>query len=117
LPLRDMRDPTRTGSPDHMSKYVDTTDDNGGVHINSNIHNKAAYNVMVSKQDDQHGVFTPREVAVLYYLALTRLDKIATFVQVRNALLSVAATYFSGHPKRQDKLDAITKAYADVGIV
>jgi len=29
--------------PDHMSKYVDTTDDNGGVHTNSGIPNKAFY--------------------------------------------------------------------------
>jgi hypothetical protein len=29
--------------PDHMSKYVNTTSDNGGVHINSGIPNKAFY--------------------------------------------------------------------------
>jgi len=29
--------------PDHMSKYVDTVRDNGGVHINSGIPNKAFY--------------------------------------------------------------------------
>ena len=29
--------------PAHMSDYVDTTDDNGGVHINSGIPNQAFY--------------------------------------------------------------------------
>ena len=27
--------------PDHLDRYVDTTDDNGGVHINSGIPNRA----------------------------------------------------------------------------
>lgn len=34
--------------PDHMSKYVDTDEDGGGVHINSGIPNKAFYNFAVS---------------------------------------------------------------------
>ncbi|MFL6229395.1 MAG: M4 family metallopeptidase [Pyrinomonadaceae bacterium] len=34
--------------PDHMSKYVTTSDDNGGVHINSGIPNKAFYNFATS---------------------------------------------------------------------
>jgi Zn-dependent metalloprotease len=34
--------------PDHMSRYVNTSDDNGGVHTNSGIPNKAFYNFAVS---------------------------------------------------------------------
>ncbi len=45
VPLRDMSDPKRTNDPDHMNDYLNTSDDYGGVHTNSNIHNKAAYNV------------------------------------------------------------------------
>jgi bacillolysin len=116
LPLRDMSDPRRTGDPDHMNKYLNTNADNGGVHTNSNIHNKAAYNVLTAKDAQGKSVFTPREVAVLYYLCLTRLNKLATFVQARDGLLSVAKTYFSGQSTLQQKLDAITNAYADVGI-
>jgi Zn-dependent metalloprotease len=33
--------------PDHMSKFVDTEDDNGGVHINSGIPNKAFFTLAV----------------------------------------------------------------------
>ena len=33
----------RDPQPDHMSKYVDTYNDNGGVHINSGIPNRAFY--------------------------------------------------------------------------
>jgi bacillolysin len=42
--LRSMADPTLNGNPDNMSNYVNTTSDNGGVHTNSGIPNKAFYN-------------------------------------------------------------------------
>jgi bacillolysin/neutral peptidase B len=116
LPLRDMKDPTRTGDPDHMNAYLNTPADNGGVHTNSNIHNKAAYNFLTMPDPTGHIMFTPQEVAVLYYLTLGRLDKLATFKQTRDTLLNVAGTYYSGDPHRQDKLDAISTAYAVVGI-
>jgi len=115
LPLRDMRDPTRTGDPDHMGKYVNTALDNGGVHKNSNIHNKAAYNIFVAGSQGQW-IFTPREVAVLYYLCLTRLSKLATFVDALGTLVNVASTYYAGDPRRQEKMEGIRDAYAKVGI-
>ena len=116
LPLRDMRDPTRTGDPDHMNQYVDIVNDNGGVHTNSNIHNKAAYNVLTAVDAQGKTVFTPREVAVLYYLCLTRLTRLATFTQTLNTLLNVAGTYYAGDPNAQGKLDAIKTAYSKVGV-
>lgn len=116
LPLRDMSDPTRTNDPDHMNKYVNTLEDNGGVHTNSNIHNKAAYNVLAAKDEQGHWIFSPREVAILYYYCLLRLDRLATFKQVRASLISVAKTFFSGAANPQQKLDAIGKAYDAVGI-
>jgi bacillolysin len=116
LPLRDMRDPTRTDDPDHMSKYLNTAADNGGVHTNSNIHNKAAYNFLTAK--DQNGIiiFTPKDVAILYYLTLGRLDKLADFKQTLSTLLNVASTYYAGDANRQERLGAISAAYAAVGI-
>ncbi|WKA57113.1 M4 family metallopeptidase [Planococcus shenhongbingii] len=41
--LRSMADPTLNGDPDHYSKRYVGTSDNGGVHINSGISNKAAF--------------------------------------------------------------------------
>jgi hypothetical protein len=38
------------------------------------------------------------------------------FKQARDALLSVTKTFFSGDPRLQEKIDAIGKAYTDVGI-
>jgi Zn-dependent metalloprotease len=116
LPLRDMKNPRRTGDPDHMRDYSNQRSDNYGVHTNSNIHNKAAYNVMTAKRADGTPMFTPRQCAVIYYLTLSRLDKLATFSQTRATLLNVAGTYFLAADDRQQKLDAIRKAYDDVGI-
>lgn len=86
-PLRDLSDPTRTHDPAHMNHYVKTFSDNGGVHTNSNIHNKAAYNLMTAKDSSENYIFTPREAATLYYLALTRLSRTADFS---------ARTYYAG---------------------
>jgi Zn-dependent metalloprotease len=117
LPLRDMKDPTRTGDPDHMNKYVNTQYDNGGVHTNSNIHNKATFNVLTAQDSQGQWMFSPRQVAILYYYCLLRLDRFATFKQARDALLSVAKTLFAGDAKLQERLNCIRKAYSDVGIL
>ncbi|MGB8955349.1 MAG: M4 family metallopeptidase, partial [Tumebacillaceae bacterium] len=42
--LRSMSNPNAYGDPENMSQYVNTTSDNGGVHTNSGIPNKAFYN-------------------------------------------------------------------------
>ncbi|MEO6027709.1 MAG: M4 family metallopeptidase [Candidatus Binatia bacterium] len=118
LPLRDLKDPTRTGDPDHWSKFVHTSADSGGVHTNSNIHNKAAFNVLTA-EDPQGLVFTPEDVAILYYLTLQRLGKLAKFVDVRRTLIDVAHIYYAALSTgdRQRKVDAIGSAYTRVGIV
>jgi bacillolysin len=127
LPLRDLRDPTRGRCrlgpgqvgpcPAHMNDYVRTTDDAGGVHINSNIHNKAAHNVLTARDAGGNRLFTPREVAILYYLCLARLTQLATFSDARNGLISVALSLYAGDAtERQAKVDAIERSYAAVGI-
>lgn len=116
-PLRDLSDPKRTGDPAHMDDFVRTREDAGGVHSNSNIHNKAAYNVLTAVDSDKKPVFTPREVAVLYYLCLVRLPSRATFKRTLRVLLDVATTVYAINEADRDcKLRAIEKAYAKVGI-
>ncbi len=115
-PLRDMQDPKATGDPDHMNDYWDTVKDNGGVHTNSNIHNKAAYNVFTAKDAQGSRVFKPKDVAVLYYLCLIRLNKVTTFVKTLQALVDVAITYYEGDPSQPVRLQSIRQAYKDVGI-
>jgi len=118
LPLRDLSNPKRTGDPDHMKEYHTTSGDNGGVHTNSNIHNKAAYNVLTAKGADGQPVFPPRDVAVLYYLSLSRLGSLATFSNAFQALIDVAKTFYSGDDDGPGpKVKVIADAYAQVGIL
>jgi len=117
LPLRDMSDPTRTNDPAHMRDYVSTTRDSGGVHTNSNIHNKAAFNVLTAKDATGAFVFTNEDAAYLYYLTLVRLNRLATFSDVRATLVSVASTMYAGdEATRTAKVSAIEQAYDAVGI-
>lgn len=116
-PLRDLSDPTKTGEPAHMKDYVKTREDNGGVHSNSNIHNKAAYNVLTAVDAEGKAVLTAREAAILYYLTLVRLPQRPTFERVLRGLLDVATTYYAmDADERERKLAAIRKAYESVGI-
>lgn len=41
--IRDLSNPKAKGQPSHMKEFVNTQQDNGGVHINSGIPNNAAY--------------------------------------------------------------------------
>lgn len=118
-PLRNFKDPTKTGDPDHKSKYVvkPANADAGGVHTNSNIHNKAAYNVLTAVDAAGNRVFTVIDVAKLYYYTLTRLSVFATFLDTRTTLKSIAKTIWAGNPPlAQAKCDAIDAAYDATGI-
>ena len=115
-----MRDPKRTGYPAHMDDYLNLPiyKDSGGVHINSNIHNKAAYNLLTATDDAGQLVFTPRDVAILYYYTLTDLGKLADFKKTLQVLITEAMTYYAGDEAERDrKIEAIKDAYAGVGIV
>jgi bacillolysin/neutral peptidase B len=111
-----MSNPKRTGDPDHMKDYWNTADDCGGVHTNSNIHNKAAYNVLTATDENGQLVFPAREVAVLYYLCLTRLNGLATFSKTLQTLVDVATTYYPDPAERDKKVKAIKDAYGSVGV-
>jgi Zn-dependent metalloprotease len=127
LPLRDLSNPARTYNqgdpnktpyPDHMNNYKQTKKDSGGVHTNSNIHNKAAYNVLSATDNAGQKVFPPAEVAVMYYLCLNRLNSLATFSDTLQALVDVANTLYAGDAKdaRENKIQYILNAYQQVGI-
>ncbi|MCK5326600.1 MAG: M4 family metallopeptidase, partial [Woeseiaceae bacterium] len=75
--IRDMADPPATGQPDRMSSpfYYTFSGDNGGVHFNSGISNKAAY---LLTDGDTFNSYTVNglglgKVADIYYEAQTNL--------------------------------------------
>ncbi len=135
-PLRDLKDPSRIeffakteatkNVPNHYpARFADYFDpskygwgnwDGGGVHINSNIHNKAAYLVLTGQGADKAPLIDAEDVAVLYYHCLIRLSKLADFAKVKQVLLDVAAIYFSGDAQLELKLEHIRGAYKEVGL-
>ena len=115
-PLRDLSNPLRTKSPDHMKMYVSTRDDHGGVHANANIHNKAAYNLLTAVDAKGQPIVPWKQVALIYYYAESKLHLEATFSEMRRNVQDQAAIIFSGSADRAEKLKAIGKAYDDVGI-
>ena len=116
-PLRDMSDPTRTGDPDHYDDRYTGTGDYGGVHINSGIVNKAAFNLLTGQDDEGNRNFSVEDAALLFYLCMTRLSPGATFADARAMMTSVARTYYSGDLARADRqVAAIEAAYDAVGV-
>ncbi len=122
--LRSLKDPASIpnplkpseGYPDHYSKRYTGTADNGGVHINSSINNKAAY--LVSEGGDHYGVKVTgvgREATEkIYYRALTKyLTANSDFKMMRQAALQSAEDLYG---KNSKAVQAVTKAYDAVGV-
>jgi Zn-dependent metalloprotease len=121
-PFRDMQDPTRFDQPAHMRDFVFSPNteggDWGGVHTNSGIHNKAAYNIMTSL-DNGRQLFTPQEIAAVFYLALTQqLSSTSQFNDSRRGIIISAQTFFRALSADQltAKISAIERGFSAVGI-
>lgn len=122
-PLRDFADPSRTGHPKHMDDFrrlnpgelPSRANDQGWVHFNSNIHNKAVHNLLTVTEDGTR-VFGVEDVAVLTYLGMARLTPLATFRESLQSVVDVGQTYFGGDVRKAEKIASIRKAYQLVGI-
>ncbi|AIF42961.1 peptidase M4 [Virgibacillus sp. SK37] len=103
--LRSLSDPTKYGQPDHMRDYVNTSSDNGGVHTNSGIPNKAGYLTINS--------IGAEKAEKIYYRALTvYMGPYSDFSDTRAALLQAAADYY-GHGS---EYQAVANAWTNVGV-
>ena len=123
-PLRDLSDPPRFGQPAHMDQFRvlphTRVGDWGGVHVNSGIHNKAAFHLFTAQADDGSLKLSPAEVAAVFYLALTqRLSRTSQFTDSRRAVVASARTLFRTLPANQltSKVAAVKAAFAAVGIL
>lgn len=95
--------------PGHMKDYVNTTSDNGGVHINSGIPNRAFYLTAT-----ELGGYAWEKAGKIWYIALTeRLRERSNFQQAANNTYEVASTLF-GKGSREQK--AVRTAWEKVGI-
>lgn len=86
--LRNMKDPTQLSSPDKMTSpyYFLDSEDNGGVHFNSGINNKAAYLLT------DGGTFNSKTVAAL---GLNKVAKI--YYEAQTQLLTSGSDYADLH--------------------
>ena len=108
--FRSMKDPggshTSMAQPATMSEFVTTSRDEGGVHINSGIPNKAAYEAAIRIGSEK--------VAKIWYGALTgALTSNATFADAAQATVDVATKLYGAGTVPA----AISDAWKSVGLV
>jgi Zn-dependent metalloprotease len=117
--LRDFEDPTRYGQPKLMRNYVHTSDDSGGVHTNSGIHNFAAYNVITAKDGSGKYLFKPDEAAAIFHLTLTQqLSRASGFADsLRGALVSTRSLFRALPPAALEaRVRAVEAGFKAAGI-
>ncbi len=123
--LRNMADPTLQGQPKHMKKFrkaaapYGSHNDYGWVHDNSGIHNFAAYNIMTSKADGKY-LFTPRELAAMFYIAMTlHLSRTSQFSDSRRGVVAAARSLFRNATadKVAVRIKAVEDGFSAAGIV
>jgi Zn-dependent metalloprotease len=96
--------------PADMAGYVNTNADNGGVHINSGIPNRAFYLAATSI-----GGYAWQKAGLIWYRTLTgSLSPTADFQAMANATVNVAGTLF-GQDSTEQK--AVRDAWSKVGVV
>ena len=120
--FRDVSNPPACGQPDHMRHFRNLPNtrngDWGGVHTNSGIHNKAAYLILVSA-DEQGLVFSPEEVAAIFYVAVTQLlSRTSQFSDSRRGAVAATRSLFRSEPPAQiqRRISAVEAAFETVGI-
>jgi len=94
--------------PVQMSGYVKTRGDNGGVHINSGIPNKAFYNAAIAHGDNSWQ--TPGQI---WFKSAEQVRPDASFIDFARATVDVAGEDFGNGSNVQE---TVAQAWADVGI-
>jgi Zn-dependent metalloprotease len=95
--------------PGHMNDYVDTLSDNGGVHINSGIPNRAFYTTAL-----ELGGFAWERAGQIWYVTLRdKLTANSKFQDCANLTYQVAGELYGAGSIEQQ---AIKKGWAEVGL-
>ena len=113
--LRSMKEPGTAydgdNQPSNMSDYVNTTSDNGGVHTNSGIPNKAFYLVATAIG----GNAWERAGRIWYYVMTNRLvGPDAQFHTFAQATLAAASTLYGAS---STEAKAVADAWGEVGVL
>ena len=114
--LRSMANPALYGDPDHYSSRYTGTGDNGGVHTNSGIINKAAYLIAAGgthKGVSVSGIGIDKLGAIFYRANTIYLTSTSTFSQARAAAVQSAADLYGS---TSTAVTAVKNAFTAVGI-
>lgn len=114
--LRSMADPTLNGDPDHYSKRYTGTGDNGGVHINSGISNKAAY--LLANGGTHYGVSVAGigrdKTADIFYRTLTvYLTPSSNYSHYRASSVQAATDLYGASSA---EVSSVKAAFSAVGV-
>ncbi|MBL0385335.1 peptidase M4 family protein [Tumebacillus sp. ITR2] len=105
--LRYMDNPPLGGQPANMSGYVNTTSDNGGVHTNSGIPNKAFYNFATS--------IGSRDIAMkIWYIA--ERDYMTSSTNFSGARAATLAATSALYGSASSYYTALQTAWTNVGV-
>lgn len=95
--------------PAHMRDYVNTIEDNGGVHINSGIPNHAFYRAAL-----EIGENAWEKAGMIWYISLRdKLDENSNFQDAARLTIEAAGELFGSESLEQQ---AVRRAWADVGV-
>lgn len=87
--------------PGHMDEYVQTTSDNGGVHINSGIPNKAFYEMAM-----EMGGYAWEKAGKIWYLTLKeKLNNISDFQSAANFTYETAGELYGVNSNEQKSVE------------
>jgi thermolysin len=119
--IRSMSDPQSMNQPDHFSRRVITSSDNGGVHINSGIANNAFYLAIEGGTNRTSllsvqgvGAANREQIERVFYRAFTQLMPAnATFATARAATIQASVDLFGANSAANR---AVTQAWTAVGV-
>jgi Zn-dependent metalloprotease len=106
---------TADDDPDHYSERYTGTQDNGGVHINSGIPNKAFY--LLAQGGSHHlggsmtGIGADNAASIWYYALTNYMNSGTNFAGARTATINAATVLFG-----QTQADAVAKSWCLVGV-
>lgn len=116
--IRSLENPPAFGDPDRMSKFVVTQADDGGVHTNSGIINKA-FHLMAEGGLFNNVTIAPMGQNKAAWIALdlaSYLPSSASFLDARNRAVNTAAwwAYYSSHFFSSAEVCTVRNAFAAV---
>ena len=116
--LRDLSDPHRTNNPAHLDEKVVTSDDRGGIHVNSTVPSHAGYLMTIGGTNSVSKIEVTgigRAMAEkIWYRALTRyLHPSSNFRDAADATVAAARDLFEPGPQSS----AVQRAWQAVGVL